>query len=112
MLTFALIKRFLPLILGGIALLAILLALNTCHGARQKAAQAQNDSKVSTATQETAKDAAATVIERSGKDATLDQLVTETQKEIANATDSKVSRATAANAICGMFDSNSQPTGC
>lgn len=100
------------LITAGLLVLIILFTLNRCDAARKQAAQARQDSAGATATSETAIDAAQTVIERSESDATLDQLVTETQKEIQNATDSKVSRATAANAICGMFDSDARPAGC
>jgi uncharacterized alpha/beta hydrolase family protein len=99
-------------VIGVIILLIVIVSIKSCQGSRQKAAQGQQDTRTATATQETAIDAAQTVIERSDKDATLDQLVTETQKEIANATDSKISRTAAANAICGMFDGDSKPTGC
>ena len=66
--------------------------------------QGKQDHKEATASTETAKGVAATVIANAEDNASLDDLVTETQKEIENATDSKVSGAAARAAICSMPD--------
>ena len=99
------------LIAAGAIVFLLLVAMKSCTGNQQKAAQATQDARSATATAETAIDVVETVIAGSGRDATLDELATEAQKEIANATDVKVSRASAIAAICRLSD-DPKPSGC
>jgi len=90
-------------IIGVIILLVLIVSVKSCTGGRQKAAQGQQDTRTATATQETAIDAAQTVIERSEKDATVDELVAATVKEMDNAKDPKASADSARRAICSIL---------
>ena len=66
------------------------------------AAQPKQDARSANATAETAKDVAETVIERASDEATVDDLVEETAKEIDNATSPKAAGDAARAAICRM----------
>ena len=99
------------LIAAGVVVLILLVSVKSCTGARQKAAQSQQDARGAKASAETAKDVVGTVLDRADSNATLDELVIEVQKELANAPDVKVSRAATVAAICRVPDV-SKPAGC
>ena len=86
-----------------------ILSVKSCLGNRQQAEQGRQDSRSADATAKTAQDAANTVIERADKDATVDELVSETQKEIENASDEKASRRAALRAICSLPEHRDDP---
>ncbi len=98
-------------IIGLILALALLFSVKSCVDGRKAGEQGKQAEREATAATETARDAAATVISNADENASLDDLVKATQEEIENATDSKVSRATAIDAICRMHN-GSKPLGC
>lgn len=100
------------IIMIAVVLIFLLLAFKSCTDGRKAGDQGKQAQKEATAATETAKDVAATVIANASENASLDDLVTATQKEIENATDAKISRAAAVAAICGMHDDSSRPSGC
>lgn len=99
--------RFLAAPLGK-ALLVFLVAaaltimVRSCTSARQQAAQAEQDSRDAGALAETAKDAAATVIDQAGEEATLDELAAATAAKIHAAADDETAHALAVQALCDM----------
>lgn len=97
------------LIAIGTVFLIVLIAVTQCSGQRQKAAQAGQDARSATATAETAKDAARTVIDRSEADASIDDLVAETTKEIENAETPEAAGNAARAAICRMPNYSADP---
>lgn len=78
------------------------LMVHSCTQARQKAAQAQQDSRTASATAQAAKEAVATVVARSDADAEVDEIVSDAAKEIDNAKSPVAARAAAYNALCEL----------
>lgn len=99
------------IIIGIVLALILLLSVKSCVDGRKAGEQGKQAQKEATASTETARDAAATVISNADENASLDDLIEATQEEIQNATDSKVSRSTAIDAICRMHN-GSKPLGC
>ena len=99
-------------ILAVLAILLVWFLFNQYFGAKQDAADSAQVAREATATSEVAVVAAQAVIENSDRDASLDELVLKTQETIDETTDYKISHATAAAAICGMYDDSSKPDGC
>lgn len=91
------------LIAAGAIVFLMLVAMKSCTGSQQKAAQATQDARSATATAETAQDAARVVVERSASDMSVDELVRQTTKEMDNAEDPKASAAAARRAICDIL---------
>lgn len=89
----------------------VLIAFKSCSDGRKAGEQGKQAKREATASTQTAKDVAATVIANADENASLDDLVTEAQKEISNAENVKVSRAAARAAICGMHN-GVKPIGC
>lgn len=73
------------LLIGLVIVSVIVLTVATCSGRGKEAAQAKQDSKTASATTEAAKDAVAAVVERAEADASINEIVTEAAKDIANA---------------------------
>jgi|GEM_PF-2543045 len=99
------------LIMAAILVAVVLLSVKSCSDGRKAGEQGKQAGREAVAATETAKDVAATVIANAEENASLDDLVAETQREIENATDAKVSGAAARAAICRMHD-NPKPSGC
>ncbi len=97
--------------LVGVVALILVLGIKSCTSGWEKAEQAKQDQRGAEALSETAKDAAATVINRADEDASIEDLVKQTQEEIENATDVQVSRRHALDAICSM-PNHPKPSGC
>ena len=95
-------RRVVQLALIVLVVLALVITVRSCTGNRQKAEQGKQDSRNAAATAETAKDAAKTVIDQAREEASIDDLVDQTQKEIDDAKDEKDSRRAAVRAICGL----------
>ena len=95
-------RRIIQLSLIVLVVLALVIAVRSCSGNHQKAEQGKQDSRSAAATAETAKDAAKTVIDQAREEASIDDLVDQTQKEIDDAKDEKDSRRAAVRAICGL----------
>ena len=90
------------LIAASVVVLILLVSVKSCTGARERAAQSQQDARGAKASAETAKDAAATVIKRADANATVDELVRETAKEIENAKTPQDAGRSAHFAICQL----------
>ena len=71
--------------------------------------QPKQDARSANATAETAKETAATVIERAAADATVDELVRETAKEIDNAKTPQEAASKARSAICSFPEYKDAP---
>lgn len=97
------------LIAAGVVALILLVSVKSCTGARERAAQSQQDARGAKASAETAKGAAATVIKRADADATVDELVRETAKEIENAKTPQEAAQKARSAICGFPEYKGSP---
>ena len=97
------------LIAAGVVVLILLVSVKSCTGARERAAQSQQDARGAKASAETAKDAAATVIANAERNATTDELVAETVKEMDNVEDPKQSAALARIAICQLLHDTCEP---
>ena len=95
-------RRIIQLSLIVLVVLALVIAVRSCSGNHQKAEQGKQDSRSAAATAETAKDAAKTVIDQAREEASIDDLVDQTQKEIDDAKDEKDSRRAAVRAICSL----------
>ena len=89
-------------IISGV-MLALIILLAFLWLTRGNKEQAKQDVRSANAVAETAKDAAKTVIERAGKDATVDDLVEQTAKEIDNAPNDKAAGDAARRAICDIL---------
>lgn len=87
----------------------LLLAFKSCTDGRKAGEQGKQDTRSAAAMAETAKEAAETVIEQAGEEASIDELVSQTQKEIEDATDEKGSRRAAMRAICSLPDYRGDP---
>lgn len=81
---------------------AIALAVRSCGAARQQVAQAGQETRDAGALAETAKDAAETVIDQAGEEATLDDLVDAAAAKIHTASDDATAHAAALAALCQM----------
>lgn len=89
--------------------LVVLISIKSCTGSRQKAAQAQQDVRVGEATTATAIEAANVVIANAEENATVDELVAATVKEMDSAETPKASAASARRAICDIMPDSCQP---
>lgn len=98
------------LIAAGVIVLILLFAVSQCTGQRKVAEQAKQDARSSNATAETAKDAAATVIKRADEDASVDELIEATAKEIDNAKTPEDAGRAARAAVCRMPNYRNDPT--
>ena len=97
------------LIVAGAVVLILLVSVKSCTGARERAAQSQQDARGAKASAETAKDAAATVIANAERNATTDELVAKTVKEMDNVEDPKQSAILARRAICNILPDSCEP---
>ena len=98
------IQKFIATTLGkaalvGIAVMVIFVLVQ--YFAWDKAAQPKQDARSANAAAETAKEAAATVIDRSGKDADIDELVENTAKLIDTLPPAQAGKE-ARKAICSL----------
>ena len=108
---FSSISATVRLVILAVLAVAIIATVWTCTHRGQKAAQGAQDARSSKAMAETAKDAAETVVARSEADADIDELVTETAKEIDNAPSDEAAGIAARAAICRMPSYRDDP-GC
>lgn len=98
------------LITAGIVILIALVVIMLWPEGNDKAAQGAQDSRSGTATAETAKDAAATVIAGAERDASVDYLVADTVVQIGATTDSVASGQIARDAICSFPEYSNDPS--
>lgn len=93
----------------GLIVLLVLVVLRSCSDGRHEAAQVKQDVRSSAALAETAREAAATVIDQAAEEASVDELVAATIEEIENAPTDQAAGAAARHAICRLPEYRADP---
>lgn len=99
-----------PVFYGILMLLAVaVLSIGYCSLKRGEAGQAKQTTRSSEAIADAAENAVAVVINANGREASVDAVVAQAEKEIDNAPDPAVRRAAALRAVCGLPEYRKDP---
>jgi hypothetical protein len=99
-----------PVFYGVLALLvAAILSVGYCSLKRGAAEQAEQTTKSSEALADSAEQAVAVVINSNEREASVDAVVAQAEKEIDNAPDPVARRAAALRAVCGLPEYSRDP---
>lgn len=99
-----------PVLYGAIALLVIaILSIGYCSLRRGAAEQAEQTTKSSEALADAAENAVAMVVNANDREASVDAVVAQAEKEIDNAPNPAIRRAAALRAVCGLPEYRQDP---